>query len=39
MLTPILIVVAIGLVCAGILTIASKVFCVPIDNTFALLRA
>ncbi len=39
MLTPILIVVAIGLVCAGILTIASKVFYVPVDETFALLRA
>jgi len=39
MLTPILIVVAIGLVCAGILTIASKVFFVPVDETFALLRA
>jgi Na+/H+ antiporter NhaC len=39
MLTPILIVVAIGLVCAGILTIASKVFFVPVDETFAMLRA
>ncbi len=39
MLTPILIVVAVGLVCAGILTIASKVFFVPVDETFALLRA
>lgn len=39
MLTPILIVVAIGLVCAAILTIASKVFFVPVDETFALLRA
>ena len=39
MLTPVLIVVAIGLVCAVILTIASKVFFVPVDETFALLRA
>ena len=39
MLTPILIVVAVGLVCAAILTIASKVFFVPVDETFALLRA
>lgn len=39
MLTPILIVVAIGLVCAAILTIASKVFFVPVDETFANLRA
>lgn len=39
MLTPILLVVAIGFVCAGILTIASKVFFVPVDETFALLRA
>ena len=39
MLIPILIVVAIGLVCAGILTIASKVFFVPVDETFARLRA
>lgn len=39
MLTPILIVVAIGLVCAGILTLASKVFFVPVDETFAALRA
>ena len=39
MLTPILIVVAIGLVCAGILTLASKVFFVPVDETFAMLRA
>lgn len=39
MLTPILIVVAIGFVCAGILTIASKVFYVPVDETSALLRA
>ena len=38
-LTPVLIVVAIGLVCAVILTIASKVFFVPVDETFALLRA
>ena len=39
MLIPVLIVVAIGLVCAVILTIASKVFFVPVDETFALLRA
>ena len=39
MLTPILIVVAIGLVCAAILTIASKVFFVPVDETVANLRA
>ena len=39
MLTPILIVVAVGLVCAAILTIASKVFFVPVDETFANLRA
>ena len=39
MLTPILIVVAIGFVCAAILTIASKVFYVPVDETFAKLRA
>lgn len=38
MLTPVLLVVAIGLVCAVILTIASKVFFVPVDETFALLR-
>ena len=30
---------AVGLVCAAILTIASKVFFVPVDETFALLRA
>lgn len=36
---PVLIVVAIGLVAAGILTIASKVFYVPVDETFANLRA
>lgn len=39
MLTPILIVVAIGLVAAAMLTIASKVFFVPVDETFATLRA
>lgn len=39
MLTPILIVVAMGFVAAAILTIASKVFFVPVDETFALLRA
>lgn len=39
MLTPILIVVAIGFVAALILTIASKVFFVPVDETFANLRA
>ena len=39
MLTPILLVVVIGLVCAAILTIASKVFFVPVDETFANLRA
>lgn len=39
MMIPVLIVVAIGLVCAVILTIASKVFFVPVDETFALLRA
>lgn len=38
MTTPIIIVVAIGLVCAAILTIASKVFFVPVDETFSLLR-
>lgn len=38
MLTPILIVVLVGLVCAVILTIASKVFYVPVDETFAELR-
>ncbi len=39
MITPILIVVAVGFVAAGILTIASKVFFVPVDETFATLRA
>ncbi|MDD7510851.1 MAG: RnfABCDGE type electron transport complex subunit B [Peptostreptococcaceae bacterium] len=39
MLTPILIVVAIGLVAAAMLTLASKVFFVPVDETFAELRA
>lgn len=39
MATPIILVVAIGLVCAAILTIASKVFYVPVDETFSLLRA
>ncbi len=39
MMTPVLIVVAIGLVCSVILTIASKVFFVPVDETFTLLRA
>ncbi len=38
MLTPIIIVVLVGLVCAIILTIASKVFYVPVDETFAELR-
>lgn len=37
--TPVIIVVAIGLVAAVILTIASKVFFVPVDETFAKLRA
>lgn len=39
MTIPVIIVVAIGLVCAAILTIASKVFFVPVDETFAKLRA
>lgn len=37
--TPIIIVVAIGLVAAVILTIASKLFFVPVDETFAKIRA
>ena len=37
-LEPVLIVVVIGFICAGILTIASKVFFVPVDETFTLLR-
>ncbi len=37
-LLPVLIVVLIGFVCAGILTLASKVFFVPVDETFTLLR-
>lgn len=39
MLIPILIVVSIGLVAAAMLTLASKVFFVPVDETFAELRA
>lgn len=38
-LIAIVIVGVIGLVCAGILTIASKIFFVPVDETFANLRA
>lgn len=38
-LIPILFVCGVGLVAAGILTIASKVFFVPVDETFAKLRA
>ena len=38
-LTPVLLVAAIGFVLAVILTIASKVFFVPVDETVANLRA
>ena len=38
-LTPVLLVVAVGFVLAIILTIASKVFYVPVDETVANLRA
>lgn len=38
-LIPVIIVVSIGLVAAGILVIASKVFFVPVDETVANLRA
>ena len=38
MAIPILLVVAVGLVCAIMLTIASKVFYVPVDETAAALR-
>ena len=38
-MTPVIIVVAIGLVAAAILVIASKVFFVPVDETVANLRA
>ena len=38
-LIPVLIVVSIGIVAAGILTIASKVFSVHVDETVALIRA
>ena len=38
-LTPVLLIVAIGFVLAVILTIASKVFYVPVDETVANLRA
>lgn len=39
MITAILIVTAIGLAAAGMLVVASKVFFVPVDETFAVLRA
>ena len=38
MAVPIILVVAVGLVCAVMLTIASKVFYVPVDETAAALR-
>jgi len=38
MAIPVLLVVAVGLVCAIMLTIASKVFFVPVDETVAALR-
>ena len=38
-LTPVLLVVAIGFVLAVILTIASKIFFVPVDETVTNLRA
>ena len=38
-LTPVLLVVAIGFVLAVILTIASKIFFVPVDETVSNLRA
>lgn len=38
MSTPIILVVAIGLVCAVVLTVASKVFYVPVDETVAKLN-
>ena len=38
-LIPVLLVMAIGLVLAVILTIASKVFYVPVDETVANLRS
>lgn len=39
MVTPVVLVVGIGFVCAAILSFASKVFYVPVDETVTLIRA